>query len=141
MTAATIIDAADAIADCVLAVWGSKPLAVPNVAFDEKDLDASTDLWARLRIVHADGNQSTLVANEGHKRFERTGTVFVQMFSPRGKGLKGAYDEAETMLSAFEGKRTPNDVWFRRCRIEEIGESGSWYQINVVAEFTYEQRG
>lgn len=140
MTAATIIDATDGIVDRIKAVW-TKPLEIPNLAFDVNALDARTAVWARLRIRHAGGGQSTLAGNDGLKRFERFGTVFVQVFTPLGIGLKMAYDEAELMLSAFEGKRTESDVWFRECRIEEIGESGAWFQMNVTAEFTYEQRG
>lgn len=141
MTAGAIIDAMNGVATLVASAWGAKPLAVPNMPFDDAALDAKSASWARLTILHSSGEQTTLAGNVGNARFGRTGVIIVQCFSPLGIGLKRAYNEAETVLAAFEGKRTADDVWFRNCRIEEVGESGAWYQINVVVEFTYEQRG
>ena len=142
MSAATIIDAMDEVVTLLLAAWVGKPLDVPNFkSVDEAALNPKADVWARLRIQHETGRQTGLRNVNGAPLFGRAGTIIVQVFVPLGSGLKKAYDEAEIVLGAFEGRRTPSDVWFRNCRLQEVGASGNWYQINVYADMTYDQRG
>ncbi len=61
------------------------------------------------------------------------------MFATAGEGLELAYSLAETVVSAFEGTTTERGVEFRNTRLNEIGPDGDWFQINVLADFTYDE--
>lgn len=94
--------------------------------------------WARVNIQHGFGDQ-TLGDASSKIRYTRTGLFFGQLFMPTGEGLPELYDLAKLIADAYEGKSTPNGVWFRNVRVNEVGPDGSWYQINVIAEFTYDE--
>lgn len=98
----------------------------------------SANVWARATIRHADGFQSSLTGPlEGLKRHTRIGVVIIQVFGKVGDGSTAAYDAAQIVANAFEKSRD-NPVWFRRVRINEIGTRGPYDQINVLADFTYD---
>ncbi len=102
-----------------------------------------TDIWARWALDYAAGRQRTLGA-AGNRKFEKAGLIYVTVFTPLGAGLANARDASEIAIAAYEGKRTPGDVWFRNVRIDSEGHgrggggNKSWWTTVVVAEFTYE---
>jgi hypothetical protein len=98
-------------------------------------------LWARVSIKHIDGRQSAFGATAGVRRYTRVGFVTVQVFAPLSEGLGLSKGQIMAIIAkdAFEGKATASGVWFRKVQIKEIGPDDSWYQINVVAEFTYDE--
>lgn len=111
---------------------------------NHKALDpGEDDTWARWNLDYAGGRQSTFAKN-GQRKFEKTGLVYVNVFTPLGAGLADARDASQIAIFAYEGKRTPSDVWFRNVRIESEGHgrgggrNKSWWTTLVVAEFTYE---
>ena len=94
--------------------------------------------WVRLNIRHEDRFMAAFTP-ETRKRYTATGTVTAQIFSPRGDGLKVGGDAAMVVRNAFEGQDTPGGIEFKNVRIREVGPSGTWYQINVLADFTYDE--
>jgi hypothetical protein len=42
-------------------------------------------------------------------------------------------------MDVFQGKSTPGGVWFRDVRLLETDAEGHWSQVNVVADFTYDE--
>lgn len=97
------------------------------------------DPWARVTVRHAVGEQGSLANHEGRRRWERRGTLFVQIFTPSGEGLSRSDTLAKIVVDALEGKSTPRGVWFRNTRINEVGPDGDWYQVNVLADFIYDE--
>lgn len=112
---------------------------------DSRDPPAAqaTDLaatpFARVSVRHSDGGQSSLADESGIRRFARSGTIFVQVFTGRGIGLALSDALVATAIGAFEGERTAGGVWFRNVRAQEIGPDGAWHQVNVLAEFEYDE--
>lgn len=98
----------------------------------------SPTYWAVVLVQHAAGAQASLTGRVDERLYEKSGLVTVQLFAPRGKMLE-ADDIVETIESAFLGVSTPGGVWYRNVRSTEIGESGPWFQTNILAEFTYDQ--
>lgn len=94
-------------------------------------------VWARAVVRHALGGQASLMGDDNVRRWERTGTVFVQVFAPIGAGSTSAYAAAQVVADAYQSARDP-DVWFRNVRINEAGGQGAFQQINVLADFTYD---
>jgi hypothetical protein len=113
----------------------------PQIVYED-DEDGSPDRegpFVRITVQHADGSQRTL-GETGNRQFEHEGIAFVQVFAPiRASGsMDVAQRLAEVAVAAFEGKRTAS-VWFRNVRINEIGRSGPFFQINVAADFQWSQ--
>jgi hypothetical protein len=98
--------------------------------------DPSEDPWVQFVIRHASGRQASL-GGVGNRDFERQGTAIAAVFVPIGKGLSESYSLAKTVADAYEGVTSPNGVWFRNVRIQEIGRDGEFHQTQVLAEFSY----
>lgn len=116
---------------------------VPTVRWPGVDAGSpppSDGPWARIVVRHATSRQSTF-GETGNRRFTRPGLVTVQVFTPltAGGGLSLAEKLAIIARNAFEGRGTASGIWFRNVRIQEIGEDGTWYQMNVLAEFQYDE--
>ena len=96
--------------------------------------------FCRVTVNHATGQQSTFGA-VGERRFTRSGVVTVQIFAPlsAGGGLSFAVKAAIIARNAYEGIGTDSGIWFRNARIQEIGPSETWHQINVVTDFFYDE--
>lgn len=115
--------------------------SVPEVQWQGVRQSAPEDTaspWARVTVRHTDGDQATL-GSSGSRLFSRDALVTVQIFVPVGEGLALADQLAKIAVDAFEGKKA-GEVWFRRVRVNEVGPDGPWFQVNVVAEATYDER-
>lgn len=110
------------------------------VVYDDvkKDIDTATS-WARVTIRHNTGFQATLSDANNAMRYRNLGLLFVQIFTPLGDGQKLSDQLAGIVKAAFQRGQTPGGCWFRNVRVNEIGPSGAWYQLNVVAEFEYDE--
>ncbi len=106
---------------------------------EDKDKPATQTPWAQVVIRHAGGGQRTLSGNSNSRMFNRIGIAIIMVFTPIGNGLQESYQLAKVLTDAFEGKSTPGGMWFREVRIDEIGRSGTYQQLNVIAEFTYDE--
>ena len=135
---ATIATARDEMSALFKAAWDTTGLPViwDDVA---KTPPKTRTGWARFTIRHEDGDQSTLSGGLGKARFTRRGTIFIQIFTPVGKGLSDADPLIKKAMDAYEGKSTASGVWFRNVRPREIGPDGDWNQVNVLADFEYDE--
>lgn len=110
------------------AVYDDLPGSVP------KDDDT---LWARLTIRHGPGGQASLAGDSGQRRWRAEGTVTVQVFAPMGDGAQASRNAAHVVMNAFRDAKLP--VWFRNARMNEVGASGAFFQINVLTTFSYDE--
>lgn len=136
------------IADTPALIGGSPPAVAPIQYEDTTNWtgrpvkgDDDGRPWCRISILHASGYQATLADGVGGSLHRQEGTVTVQVFADykTSKGSTLAVKLAMVAKKAFEGKRTP-DVWFKRARYQEVGREGRWYQINVSADFEWDER-
>ena len=111
----------------VAVVWPMTPAIVPE-----------NTLWIRPSIQHVGGGQASLSGAIGTRRFDRYGMLTIQCFSPVGDGNTDADDLAGSLLNSFEGIRN-SQVWYRNIRAIEIGKEGSTVQVNLIADFSYEE--
>lgn len=95
--------------------------------------------WGRMRIRHTLAEQSAM--SDTVARFEKIGTVTIQIFASLelDEPANRAADLAQIAKGAFEGKKTPSQVWFRNVTVNEIGVDDAWYNINVLADFEYDE--
>ncbi len=142
---ATLTEARNEIHQAFQDVWDADSPALnggvaPPISYDAVAFDTPTAAtWARIRIRHEQGEQATL-GGPATRRFNKTGTVIVSIFTPISVTLDTSQAEALALLAktAFEGKATPSQVWFRDVSINEIGVEESWFQIDVIATFNYD---
>ena len=112
--------------------WGStSPFTFDNERYDPPD----GACWARVAVRHNSRQQESL-GGITHRKFESSGSVFIQCFCPRDSGAAGADALAEVAQGIFEGK-TINGIRFTSSNIQEIGPTEDWYMIVVEASFTY----
>jgi hypothetical protein len=101
------------------------------------------DTWARWHLDYLSGNQLSM-GGGGRRKFNKYGMIYIDIYTPLGTGLATARNASQIAIFAYEGKRTPSDVWFRNVRIESeghghgTGRNKSWWTTLVVAEFTYD---
>jgi hypothetical protein len=97
---------------------------------------------AEIFVLHQTGVQGSLMGDPsvGKRRFEKAGIVTVQVRAPRRPDLRLAQSLAEVAKKAFEGKTiSGTDIWFQNVRINEVGIVDQDYQINILAEFRYDE--
>ena len=139
MSSLTYAQARDEILVLLKTAWdagaGTAAMLYPDLAQEPPKAGS----WARASVNHVAGQQGSLAGASGLVRYERRGVVVVQIFTEAGTGLSSADALATIVSDAFEGQTTPGAVWFRNVRINEIGPDGQWYQLNVLAEFLYDQ--
>jgi len=96
--------------------------------------------WFRWMMQHTEGGQASLSCEHGERRWRREGLIIVQCFAPLDKGgLTLAQRMAESVRDAYQGVGTPSGVWFRNATTQEIGTDLSWYNVNAVIQFNYEE--
>lgn len=122
------------------AINGGTPILVEWQGVDSGSPPPSDEAYARITLRYATSNQSTF-GKTGQRRFVRPGVVTVQVFAPvsAGGGLSFAEQAAIIARDAFEGIGTASGIWFRNSRILDVGPDKSWYQMNVVNEFQYDE--
>lgn len=98
--------------------------------------DTSTSPWAVVLVRHEDGFQDTL-GGQGNSSFIRLGSIQVDIHIPSATGLPVGYQLAKVVADAYEGVTSPNGVWFRRVRVNEMGRDGSFFILKVLANFEY----
>lgn len=118
---------------------GSPPKVEFSGLQEDQRLSEGNEPWARVTIKWASGQGHTL-APVGSRRFDRRGTVTVQVFTPVGKrGLLLSDRLVKVAQDAFEANAPASGPWFRNVRSQDIGPDDAWYQVNVVAEFTFDE--
>lgn len=141
---ATLTQARDEILGTFKTAWDAgaetvgKTVLYPNVGNQEPP--TAEELWARVTVQHFVGAQVTLSGATGARRFRHNGLVTVQLFAPSGEGLETLDAAATIVKQAFEGVTTsPGRVLFRNVRVNEIGPDGQWFNVNVLADFEYDE--
>jgi len=105
----------------------------------EADKPQSDEAWARVTVQHNEAGQRTL-GQTGNRRFDRVGVITVQVFTSQKEDPDGSVLEALGIIArdAFEGNTTSSDVWFRNVRLQETDPDDPWWQLNVLADFSYD---
>lgn len=121
------------------AVGGSTPALVFEAT--EKDMiphpSTLTAPWGRVAIRHG-GSKQTSMGPVGRRRFERTGTLWVQCYIPWKEGADLSTAEALALVArnGYEGVSTDN-VTLRAVALQERGRDGNFYRWDVLAQFTW----
>lgn len=126
---------ADAESTGILVLYWDRPGEPP----DGTDGNGNPLPYARVTIQHVDGFQPTVGSANGKRRFRHSGFITIQIFTAFGTGGLKSDRLVKVVKDAFEGKTTASSVIFRRVSPNEIGQSGAWFQTNVVIFFEYDE--
>lgn len=147
MAYASTAEARDAMLALFKTAWDAQTPPVPIVIYDDMRSQPPTDSesWARVNVQHANTVQATL-GGVGGRRFRKNGVLTVQVFTPlaggpgsAGGGLTVNDALVKIAVDAFEGRSTrPDGVEFRGVTPREVGQSGAWFQTNVIVLFRYD---
>lgn len=138
MAVSTIEEARDALTGFVKTAWdaatSSAPLLYENLK-GQRPPDPPA-LWARVHVRHFQGERASLGANN---RFRRNGRVYVQVFLPVEKGMETLDQAGQALMEAFEDAGGIDNIWFRDSSVREVGSDGTYYQVNVETDFTWDR--
>lgn len=127
----------DIMCGCVNAYAKAEGLLITFTDVDG-DIGNGQVTWLRVNVKHATGGQSSLSDQNGKRRFRSTGTLTIQVFAPAGTGKGDSYLVSEGVLSAISALRDP-DLSLTEIHLVDIGQDGSYYNVNVMATFSYDE--
>ena len=110
-----------------------------RIYLDNDDRTPSDDLpWVRLTVRHFGGGQESL-GDVGSRKYNRTGSVLVQVFVPQGEGgIRTADTLAHEARGLLEGKTlNSNSIRLFDAEIREIGPTEGWFMVVVEARMEY----
>jgi hypothetical protein len=113
-------------------VWGTKPAVYPDTPSKPPKTEAA---WARVNLQHAGGGQGSLTGGSGTTLYDRTGILWIEIYTPKGDGKVSGYTLAELVVNAYEDYSGP--VLFRNVRLEEGGDDGAFTSFDVKMNFEY----
>lgn len=93
--------------------------------------------WVRISVIFNEGGQTSLGV-KGNRRFQKSGFVNVQVFTPVNKGTDQNDDMAQNILAFLDGESMGHGLWLYDGSIKTIGDKDDYYQQNVVIEFNFE---
>ncbi len=118
----------------VASISPSAPLHYTNLNADPPEVP---QLWGRLHIQNRDGTRASLGGE--CSRFRRFGSLFIMIFVPIGEGSQSADQIADSLVVAFEDAGAIDNIWFRDVGMREVGPDGTYHQVNVEAQFTFDR--
>ena len=137
--AQTQAEAQDELLARVTAAWtANAPVGAP-LFYDNQDEERPDDLglFGRAIVRHDAGTRITLGPNGIFRRF---GTLFVQIFVKQGAGTYDIRVLSDAIAHDLEGVPASFGVRIADVDINELGSDGTYFQINVAADFTYDRQ-
>lgn len=131
----TFDEARDAMQAIVKVVGDAQSviLRYPDVPGDPP---TTSVVWARVNVLHATGRQGSLTGAHGTVRYQRQGTLWIQLFAPPGDGNAAGYSKSQEFVNALQAYR--GDIWFRNVLMSEAGADGTWQRFDIKATFQYD---
>jgi hypothetical protein len=108
-------------------IWGSDDVTTPP----------NDEPWIRFNINHSAGGQAS-IGSPTANRFRHIGFLTIQVFAPEGNYGILAKDLANAILELYQGT-SDSDIDYYNVRVDEVGNDGyGWFQINIIADFRYD---
>ena len=124
------------ITQAFIKLWD--PTKIPLVLENEGS-DPPQTSWAQLSIRYRGGRQ-VAIAEVGERRFERFGSMNVQVFTPIGNRTEEGLDLCQIVVDHFEGNRLAGtSITFEDTFVTQVGPDpeDAWFQTNLEVYFTF----
>lgn len=133
----TYEEARDALTGFVRTQWelvdATAPLFYDNVGSKRPDVP---EFFGRVSVRFFSGTRATLGSKA---RFRRVGRVFVQIFNPNDVGMEALDRMGQSLVASLEDAGAVDNIWFRDIAERDVGTDGTYYQVNVEADFTFDR--
>lgn len=122
--------------------WGSTTrIAWPDMNFTPPQADT----WVRFSMKNSIGYQASM-GNPGNNIFRREGIITIQVFQKEGRASTDARKKAAKAETIFMKQKLAG-FEFKNVNVLDIGAGRDeiglhrtpWYQMNVTAEYRYDQ--
>lgn len=132
----TQMSAVDEMLTLVKTTWDAQAGGAP-LYYDNQDADRPEvpGTFGRASIRHFSGGQISL-GDQSLKR--RSGALFVQIFVPQGNGQYEIRNLSDQIMFALEDANS-SVVRLKNVQLNELGADGTYFQVNVVADFSYDR--
>lgn len=133
----TLTEANEALAQRFIDTWTPTGHAY---TLENEDFTAPDNApWARFSSRINASTQETL-GQATNRKFERSGSCFVQIYVREKTGTKVSKQLAQTVVDGFEGARiVGTTVRFTDAIPRETGPDGKWYQTVVEINFVFDE--
>lgn len=112
------------------------PIIRPNIK-GATSVPEQNIVWCRFTPQTVERIQSSLSCQNCKRRFTVFGVLTIQLFSPIGEGNSQIDDIVTSIVNLYTNHK--GDLWFRNVRWREIGESGAFYQTNIICDYIYDE--
>ncbi len=117
---------------------------VPEIRWQgvpEQNAPDASKYWLRVSQQTTSEGQITLRDENGVRRYQTIGVLFVQVFCPKSEVDAMAKGRLLAVIArnSFRGKTTSGKVIFSNVRIKELPPEESAYRLNVVADYEYDE--
>lgn len=138
--------AVEEMSTMLLEAWDASPLTtlIPIVWGDVvqnrqgvPDPLKNPSSFIHVQVLHEDARKVSLRGPAG-SRFQQVGTIAAFLYVAGRKGGIHARPLISVAASAFQGKASPNGVWFRNTRTPDMGPQGTWYVVAMTTTFLYD---
>jgi len=131
----TYEEARNAIQSYLSSNWSDTPSG--TIAYDNTSFTPpASEPWLRLAVRHAAGYQAGF--GGGTRRYRRNGVALLQIFVPENEGPTEAMQLGDSAVDLFEGAVLSGGLRFGPVALREIGVEDSWFQVNMSADFTFD---
>ncbi len=132
----TQMSAVDEMLTLVKTTWDAQTAGAP-LYYDNMDAERpdNPSTFGRAIVRHFDGRQISLGDQSLKRRF---GSLFVQIFMPQGGGQYEIRNLSDQMMFALEDANL-SVTRLKNVQINELGTDGTYFQVNVVADFSYDR--
>tara|TARA_R110000824_G_scaffold21496_13_gene80091 strand:- start:1249 stop:1659 length:411 start_codon:yes stop_codon:yes gene_type:complete len=132
----TQMSAVDEMLTLVKTAWDSAAGGAP-LYYDNMDADrpSTPGTFGRAIVRHFSGRQISMGDQSTKRRF---GALFIQIFMPQGTGQYDIRTLSDSILFALEDAN-PLVARLTDIQLNELGTDGTYYQVNVVADFSYDR--
>jgi hypothetical protein len=133
---ATQMEAVDEMMTIVTTAWNAHAdgavLQYDNIESTRPQVPAT---FGRATVRHTAGQQITLGAVSLKRRY---GSLNLQIFVPQGDGQYEVRVLSDNILMDIEDAN-PQIVRLTDIQFNEVGEDGTYFQMNIIARFSYDR--
>lgn len=109
-----------------------------NEAFDPPSLEDPTSAWVRLVVRHR-GFKRINLAPVGHRKYEHTAEVILQIFTVPNTGTQRPDEIGQAFSELFDRDLGRDDIFDGEGSFRERGQAEGWNMATATAEYTYQE--
>lgn len=108
------------------------------VKFPDSNFTAPTDQpYAVVSYQFSNNGKVSLSDHIGRRIYARSGTFYIQIFTPTNDAVKNGCELSQNVINTFENAHNDN-LRFDNIYPVRVGQDGNFYQTNVLVNFYFE---